>query len=205
MILIADDDAHIVASLRAVLTREGYEVEGAANGVEAYRVVKSPRCRFLFLDVGMPEMDGLELLSLMESEHINVPTAVMTGREDFRPEALNPFACAVELLRKPFDLNAAVRVVKRHLEKTIRVSAWTTSLRVAGSLSLRDRDGIEGCFADPFGFVELKDAVISRGAGTPSERVPRVLLRSRSVEAVVPEPASQGVERAQTAEDAGNG
>ncbi len=65
MILIVDDDPAIVQLIRELLEAEGYEVRTAANGAEAYRLVRDAKCKAVHLDIHMPGINGPELLMII--------------------------------------------------------------------------------------------------------------------------------------------
>jgi CheY-like chemotaxis protein len=59
-ILVTDDDELSRRLMRVILTREGHRVEVAANGREALEAVKNSKFDIVFMDLNMPEMDGME-------------------------------------------------------------------------------------------------------------------------------------------------
>jgi len=114
MILVVDDNETIVDALRHTLEREGYEVETAEDGLAAYRHVKSPECRCMLLDINMPRLSGVELLLLMQSENVMVPTIVIAGFDDFDEEEMKQFTNVAAYLHKPFEMSAMLEAVKEH-------------------------------------------------------------------------------------------
>src|SRR4026209_1607856 len=59
-ILVADDDALGRRLMHLILTKEGHRVELAANGLEALEAVKQNQFDIVFMDLNMPDMDGME-------------------------------------------------------------------------------------------------------------------------------------------------
>jgi DNA-binding NtrC family response regulator len=117
MVLVVDDDPKVVRTLERMLGADGHAVKTAANGAEAYGLVKSPDCECMVLDVKMPGINGVELLLLMQADDIHVPTIVMAGFEDFEEREMRQFANVVGFVRKPFDaetMRAAVEKHRRH-------------------------------------------------------------------------------------------
>lgn len=114
MILVVDDDVGIVTLLRTALEVEGYQVVTASDGVEAYQVLKSPRCRCMVLDIRMPRINGVELLMLMQADGLKVPTIVMAGFNDFQEDEMKEFTNVVKFLHKPFDLEALIAAIRQH-------------------------------------------------------------------------------------------
>jgi CheY-like chemotaxis protein len=103
-VLVVDDDPGIRESIREVLSTEGYQVLEAGDGVEALRRMDevAGRCVVL-LDLAMPRMNGLELLTeLSRRAHTErFPVVVMSANA--HPRELE-FPQVVALLRKPFEL-----------------------------------------------------------------------------------------------------
>lgn len=115
MVLIVDDDVMIVEVLRRWLEREGYTVDVCPNGQEAFAKLRAGRTYdCMLLDVNMPVISGVELLLLMQSEGMEVPTIVMAGFGDFEEKEMKEFGSVVRFMAKPFamqDMVAAVRQI----------------------------------------------------------------------------------------------
>ncbi|MDN5774135.1 MAG: response regulator, partial [Brevibacterium aurantiacum] len=62
-ILIADDDPQILRALRITLTAKGYEIITAINGAEAIAVAIDRHPDIYMLDLGMPQLDGIEVIA----------------------------------------------------------------------------------------------------------------------------------------------
>lgn len=114
MVLVVDDDREMVELLRELLTSEGYEVVTAANGAEAYRHVRDPRCRAMLLDLHMPGINGPELLMLMAAERIHVPVLLMTANPDFDEEEMKQFPNVKRLFHKPLYPEDILSAVKQY-------------------------------------------------------------------------------------------
>lgn len=80
-ILVVDDDPSIRIFLREAFTRAGWSVWEAGDGLEALGVFEQCRAQLsvVLLDVCMPGLDGVELLSLMRQITADVPCTFMTG------------------------------------------------------------------------------------------------------------------------------
>jgi DNA-binding NtrC family response regulator len=78
-VLIVDDEKNIRATLARGLRLEGYRAEEAVNGVEALRLLDEGGIDLVVLDMQMPEMDGLALLSAMRDRGLDVPAIVLTA------------------------------------------------------------------------------------------------------------------------------
>jgi two-component system nitrogen regulation response regulator NtrX len=67
-ILVVDDEANIRHTLRGVLADEGYEVVEAQDGRRALEILAREAPRLAIVDIWMPEMDGIELVSRMRQQ-----------------------------------------------------------------------------------------------------------------------------------------
>jgi two-component system, NtrC family, response regulator AtoC len=114
MILIVDDNEQLARALSTALKKRGYKGVTASNGGEAYAHLKSGSCQCMLLDICMPDINGIELLLLMQSEGIKTPTIVMTGFSDFEEEELSQFDSVVAFRSKPFLLADMMALVSEH-------------------------------------------------------------------------------------------
>ena len=114
MVLVVDDDRAITEALKALLTQEGFTVKTAANGGEAYAYAKSPDCECMLLDINMPHINGVELLLLLQSEGIKLPTIVMAGMGDFSGGEMKQFANVRRFFHKPFDMEEMLKTVQTY-------------------------------------------------------------------------------------------
>ncbi len=114
-ILIADDDPQIVRALRITLTAKGYQIVTAADGTQAIAAAIDHRPDLFLLDLGMPQLDGLEVISAIRGWS-HAPILVVSGRAGAgdKVEALD--AGADDYLTKPFaveELLARIRALTR--------------------------------------------------------------------------------------------
>jgi two-component system copper resistance phosphate regulon response regulator CusR len=120
-ILLVEDEDRIVSFLRKGLSKHGYEVESTSTGREALE--RSRAADIVILDLGLPDMDGLEVLSAMRSADVDAQVIVLTARDgvDDRVEGLE--RGADDYLAKPFsfeELLARVRARIRTREGATR-------------------------------------------------------------------------------------
>ncbi|MBP7065928.1 response regulator [Ferrovibrio sp.] len=113
-ILVAEDEVAVREFIRRVLELRGHEIVTVGDGAEA--LVKLNRLRFdlLLTDIGMPNMDGLELALKVARDHPALPVLMMSGYAVERRRAADLADLARGLLQKPFsmvDLAAAVEKV----------------------------------------------------------------------------------------------
>ena len=105
LILVADDDPAILRLVKTIVEKEGYIVEAARDGKEAYKLLQSgkPFAAAVF-DVVMPYIQGTELVRYMQSEKrlMNIPVIMMTAEQNPRLSSDSFSAGAVAFLPKPF-------------------------------------------------------------------------------------------------------
>ncbi|MGH2923676.1 MAG: response regulator transcription factor [Solirubrobacterales bacterium] len=101
-ILVVEDDDAIADVLRRSLRAEGHEVRSAADGVEALRASEEFAPDLVLLDLGLPRLDGIEVLRRLRAES-DVPILILTARTatDDRVEGLD--RGADDYLPKPFE------------------------------------------------------------------------------------------------------
>lgn len=117
-ILVVDDDAKIVALVRAYLEREGWPVVSASDGRAAVRAIDERRPRLVVLDLMLPELDGMAVMRRAR-EHSDVPILVLSARGGTRDRVLGLTEGADDYLSKPFspaELVARVRSILRRVE-----------------------------------------------------------------------------------------
>lgn len=120
MVLVVDDDVLVVEVVRKWLEREGYRVETCQNGQEAFGKLRAADCQCMLLDIRMPLINGVELLLLMQSEGIRVPTIVIAGFKDFDEKEMKSFANVVAFLPKPMDMKRLMETVAKYAKPAPR-------------------------------------------------------------------------------------
>ena len=80
-ILICDDERDIVSALKIYLDNENYCLYEAYNGKEALAIISQQDIHLVLLDIMMPEMDGIEVLSQLRKDH-NIPVIFLTAKSE---------------------------------------------------------------------------------------------------------------------------
>lgn len=116
IVLIIEDDKTIRNFMKISLETQGYKVIETADGQNALTLFYSHHPNIILLDLGLPDMDGLELISkIREVSLVNIIVVSARGRERDKIEALD--LGADDYLTKPFsvaELLARIRVALRH-------------------------------------------------------------------------------------------
>jgi len=103
-ILVVDDDPAVSGSLERALRLEGYEVETAADGTAALHALALASPDALILELGLPDMDGLEVCRRLRSAGDDTPVLMLTARDAVNDRVQGLDAGADDYLVKPFAL-----------------------------------------------------------------------------------------------------
>jgi DNA-binding response OmpR family regulator len=117
-ILVVDDEPKIVQLVRDYLEQAGFRVLTAPNGKTALAIMRAEKPDLIVLDLGLPEMDGLDVTRSLRRDS-NVPIIMLTARSEETDKLIGLELGADDYLTKPFspkELVARVRVVFRRIE-----------------------------------------------------------------------------------------
>src|ERR1022692_1213854 len=116
-VLVVDDEADIRELLQEILSDEGYEVEVAANAAEtrAARANRAPE--LVFLDIWMPETDGITLLREWSmTDGYDCPVVMMSVHGTVETAVEAPRLGAFDFVEKPLSLTKLLKTVERALD-----------------------------------------------------------------------------------------
>ncbi|TDP99764.1 MULTISPECIES: response regulator [unclassified Leifsonia] len=146
-ILIADDDPQILRALRILLTARGYQVLTARSGAEALSVAVDQHPELVMLDLGMPELNGIEVIEGLRGWS-SVPILVVSGRTGSADKVDALDAGADDYVTKPFaadELLARIRALTRRQSTTadepVIIFGDVTVDLAARQVTRRDGDG----------------------------------------------------------------
>lgn len=114
-ILVVDDDALGRRLMHVILTHEGHSVEVAANGFEALEAVKRQKFDIVFMDLNMPDMDGIEASRQIRAwENENAHTFIVALTASYLPEVGQILfdAGMDNYISKPFEVEQIQRLLK---------------------------------------------------------------------------------------------
>ncbi len=103
-VLIIDDEERFLKTTRALLEKEGYQVQTAAEGRQGLDILKAKRIDVVVLDVKMPGMDGIEVLRRIKSDHPLVEVLMLTGHATMESAIDGLKLGAFDYLTKPCDI-----------------------------------------------------------------------------------------------------
>ena len=128
MILVADDDPQIRDVLRIALKQAGFAVTEAGDGQAALEAAQSLQPDLIILDIGMPEMDGLEVCRALRKSS-DVPILFLTAQSDEVDRVVGLELGADDYVSKPFSPRELVARVRAILKRTQGVSDAQKVLR----------------------------------------------------------------------------
>ena len=116
-ITLVDDDENIVASVSLALESHGHKITAYHDGAAGLEALEANPPDLAILDVKMPRMDGMELLSRLRRTS-DVPTIFLTSKDDEIDEVLGLKMGADDYIRKPFSQRLLIERVRTILRRT---------------------------------------------------------------------------------------
>jgi two-component system, OmpR family, response regulator len=116
-ILVVDDDAQITDLLELFLTQVGYDVRCAGSGAQALQIMLAFEPHAVLLDLHMPGMSGLEVLTRLNEQRPGLPVILITGDDQLARRTMRK--SMVGLLIKPFSLGEVSQAVAAALRARI--------------------------------------------------------------------------------------
>jgi len=127
-VLVVDDEAQIRRFLRISLEANGYRVDETNNGQDAIARAAQLRPDLIILDLGLPDMDGLDVLKRLR-EWTKTPVIILSVRDANKDKISALDAGADDYLSKPFsveELMARIRVAQRHAQPDVEDAVFTS-------------------------------------------------------------------------------
>ncbi|MCY1210607.1 Transcriptional regulatory protein QseB [compost metagenome] len=118
-LLLVEDDNALGSGVRAGLRRDGYTIDWLTDGASALHALQTEEFDLAILDLGLPRLDGLQVLQQLRAGGSILPVLVLTARDALDDRILGLDAGADDYLVKPFDLNE----LKARLRALLRRSA----------------------------------------------------------------------------------
>lgn len=117
-ILLVEDDASLGEGLRTALRRAAYTVDWLRDGASALAAIRDGGVDLVVLDLGLPQMDGIEVIRQARRLGADVPILVLSARERASDRALGLDVGADDYLGKPFDARELLARVRALLRRT---------------------------------------------------------------------------------------
>ncbi len=118
-VLVVDDDREISNALEKHLSREGYEVSKAYNGLDALDKVMTESIQLILLDIMMPKLDGLSA-TLKIREKKNIPIIILSAKSEDSDKILGLSMGADDYVTKPFNPQELMARVKSQLRRYMK-------------------------------------------------------------------------------------
>ena len=139
-ILIAEDDAILANGLVRAFSQENYAVDHASNGTQALLMLQDSIYDLVILDLGLPKVDGMEVLKKIRQQGNKVAVLILTARDAIESRVKGLDFGADDYLIKPFNLDeleARVRALIRRgqLGSNMPLQCANLSLDVANKLA----------------------------------------------------------------------
>ena len=135
-ILVVEDEASIRESLRDDLARVGFNVDLAADGEEGLFAGSQYPIDIAIVDLGLPKMSGLEVISRLREKGKTFPILVLTARDRWQDKVQGLEAGADDYVAKPFHFE---EIHARLLALLRRSGGWATAELVCGPIALDTR------------------------------------------------------------------
>jgi DNA-binding response OmpR family regulator len=136
VVLVVEDDFHVRSALVRELSRYQYVVRSAGTALAALREVAADPPDIVVLDLGLPDLDGAQVLRMLRGEH-DIPVIIASGRQDDAEVVRLLRAGADDYLVKPFSadqLEARVSAVLRRTGKAAAIRDAGTPTLTVGEL-----------------------------------------------------------------------
>jgi DNA-binding response OmpR family regulator len=118
LILLVEDDRAIAKALEQALQKQGYSVNGVDSGKAALLAAQTSHPDLVILDLGLPDMDGLDVLQQLRARDLDLPILLLTARSGLDDRVKGLDSGADDYLPKPFEMSellARLRVMERRL------------------------------------------------------------------------------------------
>ncbi len=178
-VTVVEDDEAIREGIVATLEKTGYVVDACADGESGLRAARQAGCNLVLLDMMLPGMDGIEVLTELRKTHPSLPVIVLTARgtEDDRVEGLR--RGADDYVVKPFSTRELVARVEAVLRRSPERPSPVQKLRMGhGTIDLDRREILaDGCDAQSLSETECQ--ILAHLASNPGRAITRDELLTR--------------------------
>lgn len=117
-LLIIEDEIEINELLKKGLQKYGFQVDAVLNGTDGLNMLEMNQYDTLLLDLNLPDMDGLDIVTKLRNENIMLPIIIISARNTISDKALGLDLGADDYIQKPFDfveLNSRINAVIRRM------------------------------------------------------------------------------------------
>ena len=107
-VLVVDDEEEMCWALENVLKKDGYNIVTTTSGIDAIALIKKKLFKIAFVDIKLPDIDGIELAGLIKKEDPRIRTILISGyyyKDDYNIQKGLRDGAYVTFIGKPFDIN----------------------------------------------------------------------------------------------------
>src|ERR1019366_5763837 len=135
-ILLVEDDTLLGDGLRASLTKAGFEVTWVKDGKAALALVSAAEFAVVVLDIGLPVMDGMEVLCEIRRTNSTLPVMMLTARDTTRDKVTCLDHGADDFLIKTVDMEELIARLRALIRRARRDNTVGSTLIIVGELTL---------------------------------------------------------------------
>lgn len=122
-ILVIEDEPLLLEQLGTSLTKQGYAVDCASDGEEGlYQGTEFPY-DLAIVDLGLPKIDGLEVIKQLRAKGKNFPVLILTARDQWQEKVLGLDSGADDYLTKPFEMDELLARIKALLRRSVGMAS----------------------------------------------------------------------------------
>ena len=115
-VLIVDDQDDLRFTLSKIVEKQGYSATTAANGMDALDVLRSSVIDLVFLDIGLPDCSGIDLIHTIKEIGSDIDIVMLSGLNEAKAAVESLRAGAVDYITKPFDIIEFKAILNRILQ-----------------------------------------------------------------------------------------
>lgn len=116
-IIVIDDEQGICDLLKRIFESEGYEIKTETDPLKGIQLAEEDNPDCVLLDIKMPAMDGIDVLSKIKDYNKNIGVIMITGYGNIESAMESMKLGAYDYITKPFDIDFIKNLVKRCLER----------------------------------------------------------------------------------------
>jgi DNA-binding response OmpR family regulator len=135
-ILVIEDEESISDIISYSLRKEGYFVQCAFTGKEAYQLLEIFQADLILLDVMLPDTNGFEICKRVVQDHPHIPIMMLTARNDIVDKILGLELGADDYITKPFDIRELLTRIKVALRRVGVIEPKQTYIRINDTIKI---------------------------------------------------------------------
>jgi len=144
-LLLVEDEVYIQSFLRRSLEEAGFEVEAAADGKTAQSLAVESAYDILIVDLGLPDMDGIDLIHKLRQSGVRAPVLILSARRSVDDRVRGLEHGGDDYLTKPFAMAELLARLRNLMKRSTPAGADATKLRVLDlELDLLRREASRG-------------------------------------------------------------